>query len=87
MYTAKQLIDALNEKEFMAFGQKGDSKRASISIAGSDGNRYWLTRVGIGVNDNGTAKYQWVVGTKMKTKEELAEERNGKNTQPDSEKL
>ena len=87
MFSAKELITALNEKDLRAFPQRVDSKRVSISFAGSDGNRYFLTRVSIGLEDDGTPKYQWARGVQMRPQAEVNAEKNGKNTEPGDDNL
>lgn len=62
-----QLISALNANDFKAFPQKADPKKLTISAKGEDGNRYFITRRSIGVNEDGTAKYAWVKGNAWKS--------------------
>ena len=58
-------INELNERDFCAFPQKDNPKRVSLSILGDDENRYFLTRTAIGLNADGTPKYQWARGKAM----------------------
>jgi len=63
----KQLIEGLNEVSFMAFPQKGDSKRVSLSILGEGGKRYFLNRAPIGgLDEQGKAQYGWALGNAMR---------------------
>lgn len=62
----KELVDALNEHDFRAFPQRNDAKRVTLSVKGEDGNRYFLTRVSVGANEDGSAKYAWARGKAMR---------------------
>jgi hypothetical protein len=59
------LINELNKREFLAFPQKQDPKRITLSVKGDDGNRYFLTRMANGLNPDGSARYQWARGNAM----------------------
>ena len=77
MSTMKNLVDCLNDMNVMAFPQKADKdperKRVTVS-AEEGGKRYFLTRVGAGINEDGTAKYQWARGAEMQKQEETKQE-------------
>lgn len=77
MTELKELITALNEHNFRAFPQtrsKGkditdvkDVKRCNLYITGKSGKDYFLSRAGVGTNDDSTVKYQWVRGAELKS--------------------
>ena len=60
------LINQLNAADFKAFPQKNDPTKVTLSVAGADGVRYFLTRVSAGLNEDGTPKYQWARGAAMR---------------------
>jgi hypothetical protein len=64
--TMKQLIESLNAQDFRVFAQKSDPKKQSITANGSDGKRYFVTRVACGTNEDGTARYMWARGAEMR---------------------
>jgi len=66
MASIKELLDAMNEKDFWAFPNQTFKNRTTISVKGNDGERYFLTRVRMGVNEDGSPKYQWARGAKMR---------------------
>ena len=52
----------------MAFPQKSNPKRVSMSAKEDDNIRYFLTRVATGeIDANGKAKYIWARGNAMRT--------------------
>ena len=64
----KALVDALNQSDVMAFPQKSNPKRVSMSAKEDDNIRYFLTRVATGeIDANGKAKYIWARGNAMRT--------------------
>lgn len=67
----KELLTALNEQEFMAFPQKNNPERVTVSIIDEEGTRCFLTRAAIGVNVDGTPNYQWVKGKPMQKQENI----------------
>lgn len=62
----KELITMLNSHEFMAFPQKDNPKRVTLSVAEADGTRYFLTRVASGLAEDGTPQYSWARGSAMR---------------------
>ena len=63
----KTLIQELNKYDFKAFPQKSNPKQVTLSVAGEDGHRYFLTRVATGqLQEDGTAIYQWARGNAMR---------------------
>ena len=63
------LINELNKVEFLAFphvNSKTGKPGVTLSIIGEDGQRHFLTRAAVGINQDGTAKYQWVIGNAMR---------------------
>ena len=75
--TMLNLIKALNDADFRAFPQKNDPKRVTLSVAATDGNRYFLTRVAAGLNEDGSPKYMWARGTAMRAISAPAVNNNG----------
>lgn len=63
--TAKNLIEAMNGNDVRIFPQKNDSKRFTISME-VEGKRFFITRVSVGINEDGTAKWAWARGQEMK---------------------
>ena len=62
----KELIQALNSHDFMAFPRK-DGKGVSLTVLGKDGQRYFLGRVATNeVDENGKSVYAWRVGNAMR---------------------
>lgn len=49
----------------MAFPRK-DGKGVSLTVKGEDGQRYFLTRVANGINEDGTQSYGWARGNAMR---------------------
>ena len=68
--TNPELVQALNQLDFQAYGPKdseGKATRASLSIANDKGGRNFLTRVATEINpETGEADgYRWCIGKKM----------------------
>ena len=70
----KTLIDALNANDFKAFPQANNPGKVTVSVAGKAGdvnaagqlNRYFLTRVACGINEDGSAQWMWAKGAQWK---------------------
>jgi hypothetical protein len=60
------LVEVLNASDVMAFPQKANPKRVSISAKDTDNVRYFLTRVASGVKTDGTPNYIWAKGRPMR---------------------
>jgi len=77
-----KLIADLNGHNFRAFPQnkrdgefieKGENvKRCTLIVSGEDGKDFFLSRASVGVNEDGTAKYQWVRGVQLKAQDKTA---------------
>lgn len=77
--TTPELITALNQANFRAFpqtkkdgeflGSAAEVKRCTLIVSGDSGKDYFLSRASVGINDDGTAKYQWVRGAELQSQE------------------
>ena len=65
MANAKNLIDAMNSNDVRIFPQRNDSKKFTISME-AEGKRFFITRVSVGINEDGTAKWAWARGQEMR---------------------
>ena len=59
------LINALNEHDFMAFPQKENAKRVTLS-AKADGKRYFITRMSTDMDEQGKpTNWEWRTGEEL----------------------
>ena len=67
------LINELNANDFRAFPQKADPTKVTLSVKDpKDGQRYFLTRVSVGINQtDGTPIYAWARGNAMRPQNEV----------------
>ena len=65
--STKELIDGLNERNLMAFPQKENKKRVTVSMEDGAGKRHFLSRVATDKTDGeGNAVYVWAKGKKFR---------------------
>ena len=64
--TIKEVINGINAIDLMAFPQKNNPKRVTISIK-SGTSRYFLTRRSTNeLDERGRVKYEWTLGNQMR---------------------
>ena len=68
--TVKDLIENLNAFDFQVFPQKNNPGKNTISIKTGDNKRYFVTRVSMGLNDNGEAVYGWARGKEFEPRQD-----------------
>lgn len=69
----KTLITELNSCDLTVFPQKNNPGRHTIAANDEKGNRFFITRVAAGINEDGSAKYIWARGQAMKARTQNAD--------------
>jgi hypothetical protein len=69
----KTLLNEANTCDLTVFPQKANPGKFTIAANDEKGNRFFITRVAAGLNEDGSAKYIWARGSAMKARTEVTD--------------